>query len=102
MPEPLSWSLPQDQQLLQMRADGACWDNIAAALGVSRWSAVERGRKIGACKTARTMNAPITSPQCDPTREPLPAGHSTSWGALVADTSLHGQSYPWPPLPFGD
>lgn len=101
MPEPLIWSLPNDLQLRRMRAEGACWDDIATALRVSRWSVIERGRKIGAHKNPRVASGPNTSVAGDSAREPLPAGHTASWGALIAQTILHGQSYPWPPLPFG-
>ena len=98
MPEPLNWSQSQDLQLRRMRAEGASWDDVAAELRVSRWTAIERGRKLGACRRDPTPDdrEPYRAP--DLGREPLPPGHKASWGALVGHTLLHGQSYPSPPL----
>jgi hypothetical protein len=98
MPKPLIWSLPQDLQLRRMRTEGASWDEIAAELRVSRWSVIERGLKIRLRKHVASASPPAMR---DPGREPLPAGHHASWGALTAETTLHGQTYPWPPLSYG-
>jgi hypothetical protein len=101
MPDRLNWSQPQDLQLRRMRTEGASWDEIAAALRVSRWSAIERGRKIGASQRHRSPDEPAPCRAPDLGREPLPPGHGTSWGALIGHTLLHGQSYPSPPLSHG-
>lgn len=101
MTEPLNWSQSQDLQLRRMRTEGSSWDEIAVELGVSRWSTIERGRKIGAYKRAPTPDEPHPCDAPDPGREPLPPGHSASWGALVGCTLLHGQSYPSPPFSHG-
>lgn len=102
MPEALTWSQPQDLQLRRMRAEGASWDQIATELRLSRWSVIERGRKFGVSKGMNEQVASANEPLLpNPGREPLPAGHHVSWGALISQTTLHGQSYPWPPLSHG-
>ena len=76
------WSGAQDATVRRMRTEGATWDAIAAALGVSRWCASERGRKIGALLGAAQLSDHVG--QSDPNRDALPAGHPTSWGAIAA------------------
>ena len=90
MPHPLIWTEPRDSQLRRMRAEGASWDDISATLRISRWAAIERGRRVNAQKPPRP---PIPSP-VDLGRDPLPAGHCLSWGSLVAGTVLEGAAYP--------
>jgi len=97
MPAPLVWTHARDSLIRRMRAEGHSWDGISAALGISRWAAIERGRRIGARKP--DAPAPDPRPQSDPAREPLPAGHPLSWGLITAGTLLDGLRYPYPPLP---
>lgn len=97
MPARLDWSAAADATILALRAGGASWDAIAARLGVSRWSASERGRLLGAVAPP----PPVPDPERDPEREPLPPGHPLAWGAITAGTSLAGLAYPWPPLAPG-
>jgi hypothetical protein len=92
MPRALLWTDAQDTTLRRLRAEGETWEAIAAALGVARFTAIERGRRIGAPR-------PAPGPRIireDPNREPLPAGHPRAWGALVAGTVLDGETYPLP------
>ncbi len=92
MPVKLTWTDAQDTQIRRLRAEGAAWDAIAALLGLTRWSVIERGRRIGA-----RPPPPDTTPRPeDPDREPLPAGHPVSWNALTAGTVLDGTPYPLP------
>lgn len=92
MPEKLVWTDPRDTLLKRLRAQGAAWEAIAAALGISRNAAIERGRRIGA-----RLPPPEYVPEPeDPERPPLPAGHCVSWGAIVAGTCLADQPYPIP------
>ena len=95
MPVKLRWSDATDTLIRRLRADGASWDSIAAAIGTSRWSAIERGRRIGARAPVR-----VAAPPPDPGREALPAGHRITWGAITRGTLLAGTAYPWPPLPL--
>lgn len=94
MPAPLIWTAPRDGLLRGLRAEGRSWDAIAGALGISRWAAIERGRAVGAQKPPAPPRPP---PGMSLWREPLPAGHPVSWGAITAGTVLDGMDYPWPP-----
>ena len=94
MPQKLMWTAGQDAQIRRLRAEGATWDMIAAALHVTRWTAIERGRRIGAQPPLRKLGG---SPKPDdPARDPLPAGHPSSWGAITAGTALEGAPYGQP------
>jgi hypothetical protein len=92
MPKKIEWTAAQDMQIRRMRAEGSAWDAIAAAIGVTRWTAIERGRRIG----ARRPPADFVPPPESPTRDALPAGHPRSWGVLIAGTVLEGTPYPLP------
>jgi hypothetical protein len=90
VPEKLIWTDPRDALLKRMRAQGTAWETIAGALGISRNAAIERGRRIGA-----RLPPPEYVPEPeDPERPAMPAGHSVSWGAIVAGTCLAGEPYP--------
>ena len=92
MPEKLVWTDPRDTLLRRMRAQGAAWEAIAVALGISRNAAIERGRRIGA-----RLPPPRYVPEPeDPERPPMSPGHSVSWGAIVAGTCLADEPYPLP------
>jgi hypothetical protein len=92
MPNKLAWTDAQDTQLRRLRAEGASWDNIAAALGVTRWAVIERGRRIG----ARRPPPDFVPTAEDLGREPLPPGHPNSWGRIILGTVLDGMPYPLP------
>lgn len=91
MPQKLLWTEPRDIALKRHRAEGASWDEIAAAFGISRNAVIERGRKIGASRPPREA-----APSAPPDRGPLPAGHPLAWGLLTAGTLLAGAPYPHP------
>ena len=92
MPTKFTWTAAQDTQIRRLRAEGASWDVIAAVLGLSRWSVIERGRRIGARLPPREFVLPAE----DPSRDPLPAGHPRSWNVLTAGTVLENTPYPMP------
>lgn len=92
MPRKIEWTAAQDMQIKRMRAEGAAWDAIAAVMDVTRWTVIERGRRIG----ARRPPSDFVPPPESLTRDPLPAGHPRSWSVLIAGTSLDGQPYPLP------
>lgn len=87
-----TWSDAQDTQIRRLRAEGMTWDGIAAELGRGVAIVRERGRRIGALRPPPDYEAP---PE-DPAREPLPAGHERSWGAITTGTVLEGEPYPLP------
>ena len=95
MPAKFNWSEPQDSLLRRMRAQGASWDDIATVFGVSRWTAIERGRRIG----ARVPPPQYVPEPEDPDREPMPPGDPRSWNAINAGTVLEGEPYPLPVFP---
>lgn len=81
-----------------MRLQGASWEDIAAVFGVSRWTAIERGRRIGARMPPAEVVPEPEAPE-DPEREPMPAGDPRSWNAINAGTVLEGEPYPLPVFP---
>lgn len=89
------WTAAEDSQLRRLRAEGATWDAIAAVLHLTRWTVIERGRRLG----VRRPPPDFVPPAEDPAREPLPAGHPRSWGAITAGSVLEGTSYPLPVFP---
>ncbi|HEY6434326.1 MAG TPA: AsnC family protein [Acetobacteraceae bacterium] len=92
MPKKLIWTDAQDCRIKRLRAEGASWDAIAAALGITCWTVMQRGRRIG----ARLPPPGAEPPAEDPFREALPAGHPRSWNAINAGTALEGAPYPYP------
>ena len=92
MPKKLTWTNAQDTQIKRLRAEGASWDTIAISLGVTRWTIIERGRRIG----ARLPSPDFAPPGEDPARPPMAAGDHRSWGAITQGTVLEGVAYPIP------
>ncbi len=92
MPQKLNWTHAQDTRIKRLRGEGATWDTIAASLGLSRGTIIERGRRIG----ARRPPPEFIPPPEDPNRDPLPAGHPRTWGVMNAGTVLANEPYPVP------
>ena len=92
MSQQFTWTEGQDGQIRRLRAEGFTWDGIGAALGRSAAVVRERGRRIGAVRPPPEFVPPPEDPQ----REPLPAGHERSWGAITKGTVLDGMAYPLP------
>ena len=92
MPKKLTWTDAQDSQIKRMRAQGATWDTIAEALNFTRWTVIDRGRRIG----ARLPPPGFTPEPEDPDRPPLRAGDPRRWGAITQGTALEGLPYPRP------
>ena len=90
MPYKIDWTPTQDTLIRRLRAGGATWDAIAAALSVSRFTIIERGRRIGACRPPPEIKPP---PE-DPDRPPLPPGHPNCWGPLTEGTVLRAVPIP--------
>ena len=92
MPKKIEWTAAQDSKIKRMRAESASWDNISAAIGVTRWTVIERGRRIGA-----RLPPPDFQPRPeDPDRPALPPGHQETWGVINKGLSLEGMAYPMP------
>ena len=98
MPSDLSlhpqWTPPRDALLRRLRIEGATWAEIALVLRVSRYVAIDRGRRIGAPRRPSDAGPPLE----DFARPPLAAGDPRSWSILTAGTCLEGQPYT-PPSP---
>ncbi len=92
MPKRIEWTEVQDMKIKRMRAERISWDIIALAVGVTRWTVIERGRRLG----ARLPPADFEPPPEDPERPPLPSGHPASWGAIIKGTLSEGMAYPIP------
>jgi hypothetical protein len=95
MPRKHVWTDAQDTQIRRLRIEGASWDTIAATLGITRWTVIERGHRIGAERPPHE----ILPPPEDPARDPLPAGHPRSWGVITAGTVLENVPYGLPAFP---
>jgi hypothetical protein len=92
MPKKIEWTAAQDLKIKRMRAESASWDNIAVAVGVTRWTVIERGRRLGA-----RLPPPDFEPRLeDPDRPALPPGHPETWGIINKGMSLEGMPYPIP------
>jgi hypothetical protein len=81
MPSARIWTSDADATLRDMLAAGQSFDDTAAALGIARWTAVERARRIGARRIVAEPE-PVEAAPDDPWRAPLPAGHPVSWGPI--------------------
>ncbi|CAG4905296.1 unnamed protein product [Acidocella sp. C78] len=93
MPERRIWTDAADQTIRRMRGDGATWAAIAAVLGLSRNTIIERGRRLCAAGGPSQAARPKPPPEDDPNRPPLPAGHPRSWGLLTRGTILEGAAF---------
>jgi hypothetical protein len=82
MPKELLWTSGQDTQIRRLRSEGASWEAIAVALSLARWSVMERARALGAADPSASATPGLSE------REPLAAGHTTSWDAITRGTSL--------------
>jgi hypothetical protein len=92
VPRRIEWTDVQDMKIRRMRAESASWDTIAIAVGVTRWTVIERGRRLG----ARLPPPDFQPPPDDPERPALPPGHPETWGIIIKETSLDGMPYPIP------
>ena len=92
MPRKTVWTDGQDAQIRRLRTEGASWDVIALALGLARWTVIERARAIGAEQRPPHAVAILD----ESAREPLSACHADSWDAINRGTSLEGVQFRTP------
>lgn len=92
MPAKIDWTDEMDAAILTGRADRQPWDAIAAGLGLSRWAVIRRGRFLGADRR-RLRRGRAARAAAAVEREPFPAGHPITWGAITAGTVLAGAVY---------
>ncbi|MDR3529344.1 MAG: AsnC family protein [Rhodopila sp.] len=92
MPRKTVWTEGQDTQIRRLRTEGASWDVIALALGLARWTVIERSRVLGVERPP--ANAAAVVDESD--RQPFPAGHHESWGAINRGTCLENVPFRTP------
>ncbi|WP_428490322.1 AsnC family protein [Rhodopila sp.] len=92
MPRKTVWTDGQDAQIRRLRTEGASWEVVALALGLARLAVIERAREIGAERLPANAVAFLD----ESGREPLPAGHGDSWGAINRGTSLENVPFQTP------
>ena len=92
MPRKPVWTEGQDAQIRRLRTEGADWDVIAIALGLTRWAIVERAKTLG----AERRSGHAVGGESDADRQPLPAGHPDSWGAINRGTALENVPFRTP------
>lgn len=92
MPRKTVWTEGQDTQIRRLRTEGASWDVIALALGLARWTVIERAKLLGVERPP--ANAVAAMDEAD--RPPLQAGHADTWGAINRGTSLDGVPFRTP------
>jgi hypothetical protein len=84
MPRKTVWTDGQDTQIRRLRTEGAGWDLIALALGLTRLAIIDRARALGVGRASEDVVAPPDEPE----RQPLRAGHAATWDAINRGTSL--------------
>jgi hypothetical protein len=92
MPRKTVWTEGQDTQIRRLRTEGASWDIVALVLGLARWTVIERARAIGAERLPPNAITVLD----ESGREPLPAGHADSWGAINCGTGLEDVPFQTP------
>ena len=83
-----------DAAIVSGRLAGFSWDVVAATVNVARYTAIKRGRDIGA---ALGVNRPISegvAERYDDDRQPLRAGSVETWGEINSGTCIEGADYP--------
>jgi hypothetical protein len=92
VPRKTIWTEGQDTQIRRLRTEGASWDLIALALGLARWTVIERARHLGVERPP--ANAVPVLDESD--RPPVPSGHTATWDAINRGTSLEGAPFRTP------
>lgn len=89
MPSKRIWTDAEDALVRTIDGpSGVTRADVARRLGMSSWAVRERMVRIGHQSSAIEAVAYI-----DLGRDPLPAGHAISWGAIVAGSCIEGQEY---------
>jgi hypothetical protein len=85
----INWTPAMDAMLVRMRVEGAPVEIIAAALGgrISRNAIVNRldRLRMPTGHKFRAIHVQPVGAEIDLDRDPLPAGHPSTWGAITAD-----------------
>jgi hypothetical protein len=84
MPEARVWTRSADHVICTMREAGETWAAIGQAMGLSRNTVIERGRRLRAQAPIKAVIVHEKQVSEDPNRLPLPAGHPITW-RLISD-----------------
>ena len=86
-----------DQVLRDLRKRGMKWEDISGELGISRNSALARGRRLGlftgGSKTPQSILPPSVEREIRRGTDALSPGNSSTWNLLTRGTSL--EDSPW-------
>lgn len=97
MPAARKWTPAEEALIVAMASDNKSTADIGLAIGCSpttaRWKAISLGVDRFDHRRQLPPEFRVETPIREPEREPLPAGHPTSWGAIVAGTCIEGE-YP--------
>ena len=93
MPRERTWATTEDETLRRLRSDGYPWDAIAEQMQISRRVICKRAKVIRIERKTNSTGPKPAAALSDPWRDPLPAGHTVSWGAIVSGTCLDGVEY---------
>lgn len=85
------WTAAEDELLAQSRAKGLTLEKVAQQLGVSVTTVYLRRVSLHLVQHKESGD-PAKMPQ----RDPLPAGHPVSWGAIVRGALLERAPVSWP------
>ena len=95
---PRQWTQAEDAELRARYNAGHSWDEIAAGLGVSRFSAIARGQRIGVVKhnperpRTNEVQSPLVARSLEG-RRCLEAGDPITWLPIIAGTLLEGEPF---------
>lgn len=93
---PPKFSPQEDATILRLRAQSVRWTEVAKAIHRAPNAVRVHGYALlgqtppGRAPCIRASVRPIIIAD---DREPLPAGHPASWGAITAGTTLEGSAY---------
>lgn len=91
MPSKRDWTEAEDALVRRIGTpDGPLKSEVARALGCAAWTVHDRMKAIGHRPEALDRQIVDEAPE-DLTRDPLPAGHTISWGAITRGSCLEGE-----------
>ncbi|WP_298286652.1 AsnC family protein [Acidocella sp.] len=93
MAQARQWSAVADRVICDMRAGGETWAAIGRALGLSRSTVIERGRRLRAVAPPPRVTLKNEDEEMlkDPNRPALRAGHPLTWGLLTGEAFPEGE-----------
>ena len=89
MPASRVYSADDDATIVRLRAEGLSWRAIAPQLGRGGWVSIrDHAYRLKLTPRVHRVSRPAPQPQYEPMtgryRDPMPAFHPISWGAIWA------------------